>query len=103
VTIYPPTLYFFWGIVLVGNRNWQEMKVHSWYLRGCHPIRSFTLLMNGHNTRPLCGGGDMMDMKRLCAFHNQNTLGNFFQVLFDMYSALPSPWAGFLTCALIHG
>jgi hypothetical protein len=75
------------------------MKVHSWQLRGCHPIRSFTLLMNGHNTPPL-SGRDMMYMKRLCAFDNRNTLG---KVLCDMYSALPRPWAAFLTSALVHG
>jgi hypothetical protein len=65
------------------------MKGHSWHLRGCHPIRSFTLLLNG--TIPLLFvGGLWMDMKCLGAFHNQNTLGNFFKcfVLCSLHSLI---------------
>jgi hypothetical protein len=54
------------------------MKGHSWQLRGCPPIRSFTLLMNGHSTPPLFGRA--MDWYEVpSAFHNRNTLGNFFK------------------------
>jgi hypothetical protein len=54
------------------------MKGHSWHLRGCHPIRSFILLMNGHNTPPLFGRAmDWYEVRH--AFHYRNTLRNFFK------------------------
>jgi hypothetical protein len=49
----------------------------SWHLTRCYPIRSFTLLMNGHNIYLLVLRGLWIDMKCLGAFHNRNVLGNF--------------------------
>jgi hypothetical protein len=55
------------------------MKGHSWHLRRCYTIRSFTLLLNWHNISLLFLRGLWIDMKCLCAFHNQNALGTFFK------------------------
>jgi hypothetical protein len=101
VTIYPPTLYFFLGIVLVGMGIGINESAFMALKRVPSNKILHTLKQWAQYPSSLGEGYDGYEVP-LCLL-NSKCIREYFQVHFDMYSALPSPWAAFLTSALIHG